>query len=431
MSEHSVAQARASVMLYDNEKKQWQPSGGSQGLSRVNVYHHPVNNTFRIVGRKVNDHAVVINCALARGLKYNEATPTFHQWRDQRQVYGLNFQSRDDAEMFGQAVREALVSLKEATSAASAAAPQSYQYYQDSVSNGPAGGQEDMAAHIRQRQAADYDSHDNYSRSRVATGGAQDRPFRPQYDTQGSGGGSETESPSSSQLSVASSVGPTSPIQSAAPPAPTPPPAPPAPSGPAAPRPPQPPPVPGIGAPAPPPPPPAPPAPSAGGGGSLADQIAAAKLRKSSKGDSGDGGVRTERSNSVRGNNSGVGGMDMMAEMQRKLAARRAKQDDSPSTNGPVNQEEKSFPSVRSTTPSNPPSFSSNTNKASFPPPVKMNKSESRFNSTSSSSKSDSSITNEQLEEFKSELIIAFRQELEAYKEEIIEAVRNEVSKMM
>lgn len=62
--EHSITHAKASVMLYDNERKQWQHSGGAPGLSRVNIYHHPVNNTFRIVGRKLDDHAVSINSAL-------------------------------------------------------------------------------------------------------------------------------------------------------------------------------------------------------------------------------------------------------------------------------------------------------------------------------------------------------------------------------
>lgn len=57
-SEQSVAQARASVMLYNNDKKEWEHSGGSSGISRVHVYHHPVNNTYRIVGRKVQDHTV-------------------------------------------------------------------------------------------------------------------------------------------------------------------------------------------------------------------------------------------------------------------------------------------------------------------------------------------------------------------------------------
>lgn len=57
-SEQSIAQARASVMLYNNDRKEWEHSGGSSGLSRVHVYHHPVNNTYRIVGRKVQDHTV-------------------------------------------------------------------------------------------------------------------------------------------------------------------------------------------------------------------------------------------------------------------------------------------------------------------------------------------------------------------------------------
>jgi len=56
--EHSITHAKASVMLYDNDRKQWQHSGGTPGLSRVNIYHHPGNNTFRIVGRKLDDHTV-------------------------------------------------------------------------------------------------------------------------------------------------------------------------------------------------------------------------------------------------------------------------------------------------------------------------------------------------------------------------------------
>ena len=122
MAEHSIAAARASVMLYDDQQKKWIPSGSSQGLSKVHVYHHSVNNTFRweywmtfnpwftlgvcgfpffipllsipyfprlpfsVVGRKIQDHEVVINCAILKGLKYNQATATFHQWRDNRQV---------------------------------------------------------------------------------------------------------------------------------------------------------------------------------------------------------------------------------------------------------------------------------------------------------------------------------------------------------
>ena len=51
---------------------------------------------------------VVINCAILKGLKYNQATPTFHQWRDNKQVYGLNFSSKDDADVFATAMIRAL-----------------------------------------------------------------------------------------------------------------------------------------------------------------------------------------------------------------------------------------------------------------------------------------------------------------------------------
>ena len=44
-------------------------------------------------------------------MKYNAATPTFHQWRDQRPVYGLNFHSKDDAAQFKEAIDAALDTL--------------------------------------------------------------------------------------------------------------------------------------------------------------------------------------------------------------------------------------------------------------------------------------------------------------------------------
>eukprot|EP00092_Neocalanus_flemingeri_P032504 GFUD01035351.1.p1 GENE.GFUD01035351.1~~GFUD01035351.1.p1 ORF type:complete len:542 (-),score=144.22 GFUD01035351.1:1810-3435(-) len=106
--EQSIAAARASVMVYDDLNKKWVPAGSSHGLSKVHIYHHFINNTFRVVGRKLQDHEVVINCAILKGLKYNQATPTFHQWRDNKQVYGLNFSSKDDADVFATAMIRAL-----------------------------------------------------------------------------------------------------------------------------------------------------------------------------------------------------------------------------------------------------------------------------------------------------------------------------------
>ncbi|XP_055720151.1 ena/VASP-like protein isoform X1 [Salvelinus fontinalis] len=103
--EQSICQARASVMVYDDASKKWVPiKPGQQGFSRINIYHNTANNTFRVVGVKLQDQQVVINYSIVKGLKYNQATPTFHQWRDARQVYGLNFASKEEATTFSTAM---------------------------------------------------------------------------------------------------------------------------------------------------------------------------------------------------------------------------------------------------------------------------------------------------------------------------------------
>jgi len=51
---------------------------------------------------------VVINCVILKTLKYNQATTTFHQWRDNKHVYGLNFSSKEDADSFARAMVYAL-----------------------------------------------------------------------------------------------------------------------------------------------------------------------------------------------------------------------------------------------------------------------------------------------------------------------------------
>ena len=64
---------------------------------------------------------VVINASLVKGLRYNVATPTFHQWRDQRQVYGLNFANKSEAEEFS---KQALNALDQLTSGQAIPPPQ-------------------------------------------------------------------------------------------------------------------------------------------------------------------------------------------------------------------------------------------------------------------------------------------------------------------
>uniref|UniRef100_A0A3B5LCJ2 Ena/VASP-like protein n=1 Tax=Xiphophorus couchianus TaxID=32473 RepID=A0A3B5LCJ2_9TELE len=105
----SICQARASVMVYDDTSKKWVPiKPGQQGFSRINIYHNTASNTFRVVGVKLQDQQVVINYSIVKGLKYNQATQTFHQWRDARQVYGLNFASKEEATTFSNAMLFAL-----------------------------------------------------------------------------------------------------------------------------------------------------------------------------------------------------------------------------------------------------------------------------------------------------------------------------------
>eukprot|EP00063_Salmo_salar_P085947 XP_014060782.1 PREDICTED: protein enabled homolog isoform X1 [Salmo salar] len=142
--EQSICQARAAVMVYDDANKKWVPAGGSTGFSRVHIYHHTGNNAFRVVGRKIQDHQVVINCAIPKGLKYNQATQTFHQWRDARQVYGLNFGSKEDANVFASAMMHALEVLNSQDTGAGPTLPrQSPQ-----VQNGPS--PEDLEMQRRQ-----------------------------------------------------------------------------------------------------------------------------------------------------------------------------------------------------------------------------------------------------------------------------------------
>jgi len=48
-------------MVYDESNKRWIASGSSQAVSKVHIYHHPINNTFRVVGRHPLDHEVQLN----------------------------------------------------------------------------------------------------------------------------------------------------------------------------------------------------------------------------------------------------------------------------------------------------------------------------------------------------------------------------------
>lgn len=105
-----IISAKANVMVYDDVSKKWNPSGSSPGLSKVYIYQSLLNQTYRVVGRKVQDHECVINCMLSKSIKY-QANQTFLQWRDVKQVYGLHFGSKDEADHFTQILKTAVENL--------------------------------------------------------------------------------------------------------------------------------------------------------------------------------------------------------------------------------------------------------------------------------------------------------------------------------
>ncbi|KAI3364432.1 hypothetical protein L3Q82_011225, partial [Scortum barcoo] len=277
-SEQSICQARASVMVYDDTSKKWVPiKPGQQGFSRINIYHNTVNNTFRVVGVKLQDQQVVINYSIVKGLKYNQATPTFHQWRDARQVYGLNFASKEEATTFSNAMLFALNLLSADVGPA----------VQRQVQNGPTS-DEIEAQRARQMMEQQQQMQAHMERERRSSNSGS--PFQGHPAV----------------LSVAPPVVPP-PMNMGGPPPPPPPPGPPPPS---------------AGAPQPPLPPPLP-----MGGGShvdeppaqtgLAAMIAGAKLRRVQRPEDSSSGAK----NDANRTSGGSGGL--MEEMNALLARRR------------------------------------------------------------------------------------------------------------
>ncbi|XP_051972851.1 vasodilator-stimulated phosphoprotein-like isoform X2 [Xyrauchen texanus] len=303
MSEQSICQARATVMMYDDASKRWIPAGsGAQAVSRVHIFQNTSNNTFRVVGRKQQaDQQVVINCALVRGIKYNQATATFHQWRDARQVWGLNFGSKEEAAQFASSMMHALGVLS-GQDAGVCPPPQPPQ-------NGPS------AEELEQKRRQEQQERERQERERME----RERQERERMERERQAAAPPAPPP----------VPPPAPASAAPPPPPGPPPPP---------APPPPPPPPSGGPPAPPPPPP-PPAAGGGGGrgggdGGLAASLAGAKLRKVAKDDSGAAPPAASASSGGGGgggasSGGGGGGGGLMGEMS-SILARRRKVADSP-----------------------------------------------------------------------------------------------------
>ncbi|XP_017321267.1 vasodilator-stimulated phosphoprotein isoform X3 [Ictalurus punctatus] len=407
MSELSVCNARATVMVYDEAGKRWVAAGtGPQVFSRVQIYHNPSTNSFRVVGRKMQpDQQVVMNCPIVKGLKYNQATANFHQWRDARQVWGLNFGSKEDAALFANGMMHALEVLS---------ADGGYSAGPRLVSNGPT--QEELEQQRRlEQQRLEQLERERQERER------QERE-RLERERQ------ERERQAASVM--VPPAPPLAPGGPPAPPAPPPPPGPPPSVGGGPPPPPGPPPS-GGGA----PPPPAPPLPSASGGGGegglggggLAAALAGAKLRKVAKQDETGSAAPSAPApapapakpdlSRCSGSGPSGGGGDLFGEMSAILARRRKAAD----------KGEKAPPAPKTEEPSNDDSESQGQSDT-LRRPWEKSATMPRLKAAGSSNDAESGDESE-LERVKQELLEEVRKELQKVKDEIIGAIIQELQR--
>ncbi|XP_008115151.2 ena/VASP-like protein isoform X8 [Anolis carolinensis] len=386
-SEQSICQARASVMVYDDTSKKWVPiKPGQQGFSRINIYHNTASNTFRVVGVKLQDQQVVINYSIVKGLKYNQATPTFHQWRDARQVYGLNFASKEEATTFSNAMLFALNIMNSQQDGGPTT--------QRQVQNGPS--PDEMEIQRRQAMEQQQQQRQESLERRTSTTGPVLPPGHP----------------SAAGL----------PTLSGGPPPPPPPPPPP------------------TGT-APPPPPPLP----IGGGGTniddgsmsgLAAALAGAKLRRVQRPEDGSGGSSPCGASKSDANRTSSGGGGLMEEMNKLLAKRRkaASQSDKPADK----KEEESQNEDASTSPSpvsRGPVQQQNSSDAGKKLWERSNSVEKPVASLLSrmkpaSSSNDVAMDTLDFDRMKQEILEEVVKELHKVKEEIIDAIRQELSRI-
>ncbi|XP_036841279.1 ena/VASP-like protein isoform X4 [Oncorhynchus mykiss] len=390
VSEQSICQARASVMVYDDGSKKWVPiKPGQQGFSRINIYHNTANNTFRVVGVKLQDQQVVINYSIVKGLKYNQATPTFHQWRDARQVYGLNFASKEEATTFSNAMLFALNVLS--TQDGGPAVPHQVQ-------NGPTTDEMEVQRARQMMEQQQMQAH--MERERRSSNPGSPFPGHPGVLSVA------PPAPMPPPMSMGSSLGGGPPSLGA--PMPPPPPGPPPPS---------------AGAPPPPLPPPLP----MGGGGQgeeapaptgLAAMIAGAKLRRVNRPEDSNSSGSGAKNDANRSSGSSGGLMEEMNALlaRRKAASEKPEDSQNDDPNGSPS------PSTRG---------GQNATDGGKKPWDRANSAErsslvSRVRPVGSSSDTDAL----DFDRMKQEILEEVVRELHKVKDEIIDAIRQELSRI-
>jgi len=115
--EKPVFYARAVIYYFDPRTKNWTTTSIGSGFGRVDMYENTSTNTFRVIGRGLaeNNKTVVINSNVIKDTQYTRASETFHQWSDNRYIYGLNFPTKEEAENFGGGFEATIAKLKVVT----------------------------------------------------------------------------------------------------------------------------------------------------------------------------------------------------------------------------------------------------------------------------------------------------------------------------
>lgn len=456
MEESTVAMAIADVMVYDDGTKRWlSPDGCTEpARSQVRILHNSHTNAFRIVGTRMQDRQWILNCNIYERLKYNPATPMFHQWRDEkRKVYGLSFLSEEEARAFITVMTQALAAIS------------SNNEYQNGADFGLSNGvyHEPQQLHHNAYSAPSFRDNDQDSicSAGMSTNGASAYRKSSQSVLSSSSGGAglmltnaqRRASQGSSSSSSNGSSGPTTIYASSsatcatnspsrAPPAAAaangPPPAPPLPPGGIA----------AINTNAPPAPPPPPPGALSGGklgGISIAEQLKRVQLRKTSNASAYASSGNSQMPNKNESNIRGRGGL--LSELEATLNKRKNQSEGIDSSSGDTIA---SSGTIRR--PWEKPSAASlngNSTAAGTESPKAHRKAPSGsslssqeepklVNGTGSSnstvavgnvSSSPGALTMEMLEKWKQELLNEVRLEINKAKKEIIEALQAELRK--
>ncbi|XP_032882219.1 sprouty-related, EVH1 domain-containing protein 2 [Amblyraja radiata] len=121
--DHDTYIVRVNAVVMSRDDSGWLPQEGG-GLSRVGVCKaiqpdSTGRSDFLILGERLKDKLIVLECFLKKDLVYTKATPTFHHWMVGNRKFGLTFHSPADARAFDRGVRKAIEDLLEGSTTSS------------------------------------------------------------------------------------------------------------------------------------------------------------------------------------------------------------------------------------------------------------------------------------------------------------------------